>query len=112
MIVKGLWNCVVGLPLAVHEVDLATYLDGHRPEMEALVDEGSRAAGAAYGVSLAGAVAVRKILETTVHLGWMRGGSKALDYRNGALARFGRRHGVPTPINDALLRAVGHDPEA
>ena len=30
MIVKGIWNAVVGLPLAVHGVDLATYLGEQR----------------------------------------------------------------------------------
>ena len=53
-----------------------------------------------------------KILETTVDLGWVRGGTKALAWRNGALARFGRRHGVPTPVNDRLLRAAAYDPDS
>ena len=51
---------------------------------------------------------MRKILETTKELGWVRGGAKALAWRNGAIARFGRRHGIPTPVNDRLLRAVGY----
>jgi len=104
MIVKGIWNAVVGLPLAVHDVDLATYLDTFRDEFEALVDESSRAAGAEYGVSVSAAVVERKILETTAELGWVKGGKKSLAWRNGAIAQFGRRHGVPTPVNDRLLR--------
>jgi len=107
MIVKGVWNAVVGLPLVVHGVDLATYLDRHRDELEALIDESVRAAGAEYGVWVSRAVTERKILETTAGLGWAKGGTKALAWRNGALARFGRRHGVPTPVNDRLLLAVG-----
>jgi hypothetical protein len=111
MIVKGIWNVVVGLPLAVHGVDLATYLDRHRDEMEALAGESARAGGAEYGVELSGTVPVRKILETTPALGWIKGGAKALEWRNLAIARFGRRHGIPTPVNDSLLRAVDRDPD-
>lgn len=107
MIVKGIWNSVVGLPLAVHDVDLATYLERHRPELDALAVEGVRAAGAEYRVSVEPARAVRVIIETTGELGGLRGGIKALAFRNGAIARFGRRHGVPTPVNDRLLAAVG-----
>jgi hypothetical protein len=111
MIVKGVWNAVVGLPLHVHGVDLATYLSERRDELDALADESARACGAAYGVELQGAAVVEQILATTSKLGWVRGGAKALAWRNGAIARFGRRHGVPTPVNDRLLRAVGYDPD-
>ena len=112
MIVKGIWNAVVGLPLAVHQVDLATYLSDHREELAALVEESARAAGAVYGVDVSAEHALDKLLATTTELGWVRGGAKALDWRNGALATFGRRHDVPTPVNDRLLQAVGHDPGA
>jgi len=111
MIVKGIWNAVVGLPLAVHDVDLGTYLARHVDELDALADESARAAGAEYGVRLSGERAVLKLRATTSELGWVRGGAKALPWRNGALARFGRTHGIATPVNDRLLRAVGHDPD-
>jgi ketopantoate reductase len=110
MIVKGIWNAVVGLPLAVHETDLAGYLVDRREELEQLVAESADAAGAEYGTEVDAAQALRKLLETTGDLGWVRGGTKALAWRNGALAWFGRRHGRPTPVNDRLLRAVGYDP--
>ena len=110
MIVKGIWNAVVGLPLAVHDVDLGTYLESYRDELEALADESARAAGAEYGVELGGEVAVRKILDTTSALRRVRGGVKALAWRNGAIARFGRRHSIPTPVTDRLLRASDYDP--
>jgi 2-dehydropantoate 2-reductase len=29
-----------------------------------------------------------------------------IDYLNGGIARFGREHGVPTPLNDAILALV------
>jgi ketopantoate reductase len=111
MIVKGVWNAIVGLPLAVHGVDLATYSSEHRDELERLADESCRAASAEYGVAVEGPEAVRKLDETTGRLGWVRGGAKALEWRNGAIATFGRRHGVATPVNDRLLEAVGFDPD-
>jgi len=109
MIVKGVWNAVVGLPLAVHGVDLGTYQSTKSGELDALAAESVAAAGMEYGVEVSGADTVRKIRDTTGKLGWVRGGAKALAWRNGAIARFGRRHGVPTPVNDRLLRAVGYD---
>jgi hypothetical protein len=112
MILKGVWNCVVGLPLAVHETDLGTYLRSHQKEMEAVVAESTAAASAEYGLEVDPEDAVLRILQTTGDLGWVRGGAKALDWRNGAVARFGRRHGVPTGVTDDLLRKAGHDPES
>ncbi len=110
MIVKGLWNAVVGLPLAVHGEDLATYLAAREDEWRALLDEGARAASAWYGVPVTGADAARRLVATTAELGWVRGGAKALAWRNGALARMGRACGIATPVNDALLRAADFDP--
>jgi len=110
MVLKGVWNCVVGLPLAVHDVDLATYLRDHRPELEELLTESALAASARYGVDVRPAEALDRLLGTTTELGWVRGGVKALAWRNGAVARFGRLHGVPTPVTDDLLRRAGHDP--
>lgn len=110
MIVKGLWNSVVGLPLAVHGTDLGTYLENRGAEFESLVEEGARAAGAAYGVEVSGSEAAHTIRETTTALHHVRGGTTALAWRNGAIAKFGRRHGVPTPVNDRLLLAAGYDP--
>lgn len=112
MIIKGIWNVVVGLPLAVHDVDLETYRAHHGDELRALAAESAAAGGAAYGTEIDAECVVRKILETTRTLGWVRGGAKALPWRNGAVARFGRIHGVPTPVNDRLLRATGYDPDA
>ena len=111
MIVKGIWNGVVGLPLAVHDVDLATYFESHAEELEELVAESAAAAGKNYDVDVDPAAALRKIRDTTTELGWVRGGKKALPWRNGAVAWFGRQYGVPTPVNDRLLRDAGYDPD-
>jgi 2-dehydropantoate 2-reductase len=29
-----------------------------------------------------------------------------IDYLNGGIARFGREHGVPTPLNDAITQLI------
>jgi 2-dehydropantoate 2-reductase len=112
LVLKGAWNAIVGLPLAVHGVDLATYRSAFAAELAALADESCRAASAEYGVSVDADEALARLAATTAELGWVRGGTRALPFRNGAIARFGRRHGVPTPVTDRLLRAAGCAPEA
>jgi len=108
LVLKGAWNAVVGLPLAAHGVDLATYRSAYAAELAALVGESCRAASAEYGIAVTGDEALARLDATTGELGWVRGGTRALAFRNGAIARFGRRHGVPTPVTDRLLRAVGY----
>jgi ketopantoate reductase len=103
---KLVWNSVVGLPLAVHGVPLGRYLAKHADEARAIVEEGCRALGPALGVALDPDAAHATLLATTTKLGWMTGGAKALDFRNRAIARLGRIHGVRTPINDGLLAAL------
>lgn len=113
MIEKALWNAIVGLPLAVAGLSLAEYLPARIEEWHALVGEGAAAAGAHYGVGVDEAGVRALILETTKPIGWVRvGEAKALSWRNGAIARFGRAHGVPTPTHDRLLRAAGFEPDA
>jgi 2-dehydropantoate 2-reductase len=112
LVLKGVWNAVVGLPLAAHGVDLATYRRAHAAELAALVDESCRAASAEYGVAVDGDDALARLDATTGELGWVRGGVRALEFRNGAIARFGRKHGVPTPVTDRLLGTVGYAAEA
>ncbi len=109
MISKGVWNCVVGLPLHVHQIDLATYLTQHRDELMALADECARAAAAEYGVAIDVTAGIEQLVATTRELGWLRGGAKALPWRNGAVAEMGRKHGIATPVTDRLLAAVGHE---
>ncbi len=110
MVLKGLWNCAVGLPPAVRGVDLRRYLEAHGDELAALLAEGARVGSAAYGVDVDAAQTVERLRATTRDLGWLRGSTKALAWRNGALATLGRRHGIPTPVNDALLAAAGGSP--
>ena len=111
MIIKGAWNGVVGLPLAVHGLDLGSYLDTHEPEWRALVRETTAAAGAWYGVPVDAGMACRRLLETTMPIRHVTTSSaRALRWRNGAVVAMGRAAGVPTPVNERLLRAVGHGP--
>ena len=110
MVLKGVWNCVVGLPLAIAQVDLATYKTMHSVELRALVDEAARAASAEYGVEVGAGEALERIHATTGPIGWVKGGTKALRWRNGAVSRLGRRHGIETPVNDRLLAAAGFEP--
>jgi ketopantoate reductase len=111
MIVKGAWNCIVGLPPGLHELTLGEYLERERAECEALVGEATAAAGAFYGVPVAAEAALDTLLTTTRPLGRVRGGAKALAWRNGAVAIMGRRCGVPTPTHDRLLAAAGWNPD-
>jgi ketopantoate reductase len=110
MVLKGIWNCVVGLPLAVHGMELGRYFQERRDEMEALVEEASLAASAEYRVEVPAWEALERLRATTGELGWVRGGAKALRWRNGAIAAFGRKHGIPTPVNDRLLASAGLAP--
>lgn len=41
--------------------------------------------------------------KTTVLQDWMKGRHSEVDDLNGLVAREGRRHGVPTPVNDAVV---------
>ena len=52
-----------------------------------------------------------RIDETIGPIGFVTGGAKALPWRNGAIAAFGRRHRVATPVTDRLLRAADYDPD-
>lgn len=104
MIIKGIWNCVVGLPLAVHGVDLATYREHFRDEIAAITEEACRACAAEYGVEIPAREVIDCLTQTTTELGWVATKkAKALDWRNGAIAEFGRKHRIPTPVADRLL---------
>ena len=93
MILKGLWNCVVGLPLAVHDVDLETYLRVHAEEARGLCDEGARAASAEYGARVDGERAFGRLLDTTRELGWV------MYFSFVTLTTLG--YGDITPVSDA-----------
>lgn len=101
------FNCVVGLPLAVHGVSLREYLEGWRDEAQAVFQEAvmvlARAVGIepdpAWWASFEGSAAP---------LHWVRvSTAKALEWRNGAVVHEARRLRTSAPINENLLAAVG-----
>jgi hypothetical protein len=101
------FNCVVGLPLAVHAVSLSEYLAEHREEAEAVFTEAVRATAAALGTGPPPG-AWEAFMESAVPIGWVRAATaKALAYRNGAVVRLARDCGLRAPVNEGLLAAVG-----
>lgn len=102
------FNCVVGLPLAVHGVSLAEYLDRRGDEARALFDESTAVCARALGVEPAAEWwdEFRRAVEP---IGWVRASvPKALDFRNAAVLRLARDLEIATPITARLLAAAGH----
>ena len=102
------FNCVVGLPLAVHRVTLGDYLAHHGEEAHQLFSESVAAPARALGVP-----ASREwwpaFLDVARPLGWVRAtGAKALEFRSGAVLRLAREHGLSAPVTERLLAAAGY----
>ena len=101
------FNCVVGLPLAVHGVSLEEYLRRHPSEAEAVFSEAVGVTARALGVAPSddwwpGFVRVAE------PIGWVRASApKALEFRNGAVVRLAGTFGMAAPVNESLLAAVG-----
>jgi hypothetical protein len=101
------FNCVVGLPLAVHGLSLSDYLARHRDEAQAVFEEGVRTTAEALGTAPPPG-AWEAFVESTEPIGWVRASiAKALEYRNGAVARLAREAGSRAPVNERLLAAAG-----
>jgi hypothetical protein len=101
------FNCVVGLPLAIHRKTLADYLSHYTAEAHAVFTEATEVTARALGA------ATRPgwwsdFLIVVEPLGWVRSGApKALAYRNGAVVALARGLGMEAPENARLLRAAG-----
>jgi ketopantoate reductase len=101
------FNCVVGLPLAVHGLPLARYLEGREGEARAVFSEALQVTARALGVRPP-AAAWREFVGVSEPIGWLQPSSaKALDYRNGAVVRLARQFGMNAPVNARLLDAAG-----
>jgi len=101
------FNCVVGLPLAVHRVSLGEYLDRHRDEAKMVFGEAAAVTSRAVGTTRS-ARWWGDFLKATVPIAWVRASlPKALQYRNGAVVRLAREFGLSAPVNQRLLDAVG-----
>jgi len=101
------FNCVVGLPLAVHELSLGEYLERLSDEARAVYEEAVQVCSVATGANPTtngwGA-----FLESAVHLDWARvSDAKALGFRNGAVVAVAAEHGLSAPVNSALLQKYG-----
>jgi len=100
------FNCVVGLPLAVHGVSLAEYLADRGEEARALFEESVAAPARALGVPVSQEW-WPAFLDAARPLGWLRAASaKALEFRNGAVLRLARELGLPAPVTERLLAAA------
>lgn len=98
------FNCLVGLPLAVHGLSLGDYLDSYREEARAVFDEAVDACSTATdaGIEPAGWEA---FLESARHLRWVRATeAKALDFRNRAVVALAAELGRDAPVNSVLLQ--------
>ena len=104
---KMAFNCVVGLPLAVHQVSLSEYLDRHRAEAQAVFTEAVTVTGWAVGTQPS-ASWWDAFLRAAEPLGWVRASTaKALEYRNGAVVRLAHELDLAAPVNERLLVAIG-----
>jgi ketopantoate reductase len=100
------FNCVVGLPLAVHGVNLGEYLERWRDEAQAVFQEAvtvlARVAGIAPDPHWWAAFE-----ESAAPLHWVRvSTAKALEWRNGAVVEEARRLGLAAPVNARLLASL------
>jgi hypothetical protein len=102
------FNCVVGLPLAVHGLSLAEYLDRRTDEARTLFDESATTCARALGVEPA-ASWWDEFRRAVAPIGWVRAASaKALELRNGAVLRLADGLGIAVPVTARLLAAAGH----
>ena len=101
------FNCVVGLPLAVHGVSLAEYLEQQTDEAHALFAESTTICARAIGVEPAPGW-WDEFRRAVAPIDWVRAASaKALEFRNGAVLRLAADLGVEVPVTARLLAAAG-----
>ena len=101
------FNCLVGLPLAVHGLSLGDYLESFPEEARAVFDEAVGACSAAIGAEIDSGD-WDAFLESAQHLGWVRvSEAKALGFRNQAVVALAAESGLPAPINTELLQKYG-----
>lgn len=101
------FNCVVGLPLAVHGLSLGEYLQQRSAEAEAVFNEAVTVCAEAVGAT-PDAAAWPRFVRLVEPLHWVRASrAKALDWRNGAVVRLAATLGLQAPHNRALLAVAG-----
>jgi ketopantoate reductase len=97
---KLLWSTVPSLLAARRGVPVGA-LDG--AEVEALTRECVAVASAYLGVSCDFGEMLASVCRMQAALPDYRGSARGQRYRNALLVRLGRRLGIPTPLNDALV---------
>ena len=101
------FNCVVGLPLAVHGLTFGEYLSTLEHEAREVFIEAVTVCSHALNTDTdedlwAGFV------RSAAPLSWVKTSkAKALDFRNGAVVSLAAQLGLEAPVNAALLRAHG-----
>jgi hypothetical protein len=101
------FNCVVGLPLAVHGVSLSEYLERHLEEAQAVFTEATSVTARATGAA-SSPIWWDEFVRLSAPIGWVRASAaKAPEYRNGAVVRLARELGLAAPANERLLEVVG-----
>jgi hypothetical protein len=100
------FNCVVGLPLVVHGVSLAEYLERESVEAEAVFREAVTVCAKALGVEPAAGWWPAFVASAAPLGGARPSAPKALQWRNGAVVRLAGELGLAAPANARLLAAV------
>jgi ketopantoate reductase len=97
------FNCVVGLPLAIHRVTLGEFLERHGDEARAIFAEAVAVTAQALDVPAAPGW-WDAFVRSAEPLAWVRSGTpKALAHRNGAVVRLADELGLAAPANERLL---------
>lgn len=103
---KAVWSCIVGAPLAVWETTLDAARHERMADIKAIIAEACEVVRVALGTEIAPQRVMATLDDTAARLGWMRGGTKSVAWRNGKLVEWGERCGIPTPANRAILEAA------
>jgi 2-dehydropantoate 2-reductase len=112
---KMCWNCVFNPLTVIVDDKVAKTLD--HPEMLRVIHqivEEVMAVSAAMKVPLAADMPDRVLrwtqeirdIHTSMYDDWKAGRPTEIDYLNGYVARLGREHGIPTPLNNALTAMI------
>jgi hypothetical protein len=101
------FNCVVGLPLAVHGLSLSEYMATRREEAEELFRESAGTCAEVLGIP-ASTAWWGTFCDVVAPIGWVRAHTaKALEYRSGAVLRLAASLGRDVPTTRRLLGAAG-----
>jgi hypothetical protein len=101
------FNCVVGLPLAVHGVTLGEYIVVAGDEAAALFGESVSTCAAALGVATQPGWWDEFLRVSRPLAGVRASAAKGLEFRNGAVARLARDMGLAVPVTERLLATAG-----